>query len=76
VITFVILLIPIIGSVYPLLAYPYNLFPFIFLAWLVVGGIWFIVQKVKNPSLVSNIKNDVYRINKQFKSDIEKTQVI
>jgi amino acid transporter len=76
VITFIILLIPIVGSVYPLPAYPYNLFPFIFLAWLVVGGIWFVIQKVKNPSLVSNIKTDVRHINEQFKADIENTQVI
>ncbi|MCB2294804.1 APC family permease [Clostridium algoriphilum] len=68
-ITFIILLIPIVGSIYPLPAYPYNILPFIFLAWLVVGSIWFVIQKVKNPSLVSNIKIDVQRINEQFKSD-------
>jgi len=69
-ITFIILLIPIVGSVYPLPAYPYNILPFIFLAWLVVGAIWFIVKKVKNPSLVSNIKTDVHHINEQFKVNI------
>lgn len=75
-ITFIILLIPIVGSVYPLAAYPYNLFPFIFLAWLVVGAIWFVIQKAKNPSLVSNIKTDVHRINEQFKADIDNKKVI
>ena len=76
VITFIILLIPIVGSVYPLPAYPYNIFPFIFLAWLVVGAVWFVIQKVKNPSLVSNIKTDVHRINEQFKADTEDIGVI
>ena len=71
VITFIILLIPIVGSVYPFPAYPYNLFPFIFLAWLVIGTVWFIIQKVKNPNLVFNIETDVHRINEQFKVEIE-----
>ena len=76
VITFIILLIPIVGSVYPLPAYPYNIFPFIFLAWLVVGVVWFVIQKVKNPNLVSNINTDVHRINEQFKAEIEDIRVI
>lgn len=75
-ITFIILLIPIVGSIYPLPEYPYNLFPFIFLVWLGIGGVWFAVKRVKNPNLVSNIKTDVYRINEQFKADIENTQVL
>lgn len=76
VITFIILLIPIAGSVYPFPIYPYNIFPFIFLAWLVVGVVWFVIQKVKNPNLVSNIKTDVHRINEQFKANIEDIKVI
>lgn len=70
VITFIILLIPIVGSVYPVPSYPYNILPFIFLAWLVVGTIWIIIKEVKDPSLVSNIKTDIHHLNKQFKSDI------
>lgn len=54
-----ILLIPIVGSVYPLPAYPYSLFPFIFLGWITIGGIWFSVAKVRNANLVENIKNDI-----------------
>lgn len=76
IITFIILLIPVVGSVYPLPAYPYNLFPFIFLAWLVAGTVWFVIQKTKNPSLVSNIETDVYRINEQFKTDIESKEAV
>lgn len=70
-ITFIILLIPIVGSVYPLPEYPYNIFPFIFLAWLAVGIAWFAIRRVKNPDLVSNINSDAHRINEQFKSSIE-----
>lgn len=72
VITLIILLIPIVGSVYPLVAYPYNIFPFIFIGWLVVGGIWFVIQKVRKPGLVSNIKTDVQLSNEQFKVKFKK----
>ncbi len=41
VISFIILCIPLIGSVYPLPAYPYNMFPFIFMGWLLLSGLWF-----------------------------------
>ena len=75
-ITFIILLIPIVGSVYPLPEYPYNLFPFIFLAWLAVGVAWFVIRRVKNPDLVSNIKSDTHRINEQFKSGVEDIKAI
>lgn len=42
--TMVLLLVPIVGSIYPLPAYPYNLFPFIFLGWICVGEIWFVFR--------------------------------
>lgn len=76
ILTFIILLIPIVGSVYPLPAYPYNIFPFVFLTWLVLGGIWFVIQKIKNPTLASNIKIDVHHINQRFKVDTKNTQAI
>ncbi len=75
-ITFIILLIPIVGSVYPLPEYPYSLFPFIFLAWLVVGAVWFIIRKVKNPYLASDIKNDARDINEEFKGKVKDIKTI
>lgn len=41
IISFIILCVPMVGSVYPLPAYPYSMFPFIFLAWLLLSGLWF-----------------------------------
>lgn len=75
-VTFGILLIPIIGSIYPVPSYPYNLFPFIFLGWLAIGAIWFTVQKSKNPNLIANIQSDVNGINEQFKMDIKSSKVV
>ncbi|WP_368490987.1 APC family permease [Clostridium sp. BJN0013] len=41
VVSFGILMIPIVGSIYPLPEFPNNLFPFIFLAWMVMGMLWY-----------------------------------
>lgn len=76
VITFGILLMPIVGSVYPLPAYPFNLFPFIFLAWLAVGTIWFNIQKSRKPELGLTIKRHVDVVNELFKGEEEKTKII
>ena len=76
IVTFIILLIPIVGSVYPLPEYPYNIFPFIFLAWLAVGITWFVIRRVKNANLVSNINSDINRINEEFISGVEKIRSI
>lgn len=47
VISFIILMIPLIGSIYPLPAFPSNLFPFIFLGWMVIGGLWYAFRSKK-----------------------------
>ncbi|OOP72784.1 APC family permease [Clostridium beijerinckii] len=57
-ITMAILLIPIIGSVYPLPAYPFNIFPFIFLAWIVIGGIWYEFSNATQSSLSKELDKD------------------
>ncbi|APM39046.1 APC family permease [Clostridium kluyveri] len=75
IVTFIILLIPIVGSIYPLPVYPYNIFPFMFLAWLAAGAIWFFICKAKNPNLVSDIEVNVKDINEQFKIDRKKSAI-
>lgn len=35
------LLIPLVGSFYPVPAAPYNVFPYVYLAYLAVGAVWF-----------------------------------
>jgi len=39
----IVLMIPMIGSVYPWPAYPFNLFPLIFLGWVVLSVMWYAV---------------------------------
>lgn len=54
-----ILLMPIIGSIYPLPPFPGALFPFIFLAWLILGGSWFFIMDVYKHSVVEEMRKDI-----------------
>ncbi len=65
IITIIILSVPIIGSIYPVPAYPMNLLPIIFLAWLLAGGIYFTIRLKKNPHIVKSL-------NEELKSTDEK----
>lgn len=66
-VTVLILLIPIVGSVYPLPPAPYNLLPFIFLGWLVIGGLWFVIRKFQSPGLDKEIKTNIDSIHQRFR---------
>lgn len=57
--TMLVLLIPIVGSVYPLPAYPFNLFPFIFLAWLAIGGVWYSIKNNERESLDEELNQGI-----------------
>ena len=43
------LLVPTIGSFYPLPPYPVVLFPYIFLAWMLLGGGWLYMVNRRQP---------------------------
>lgn len=47
------------GSVYPVPAYPYNLFPYFFLVYMLIGGAWALVLKVRSPQTLLGIKHDM-----------------
>lgn len=66
-ITAIILLIPLVGSVYPIQDYPYNLFPLLFIAWLFVGIVWFQFKKGRHPELVGNINGEIDKISEKFR---------
>jgi amino acid transporter len=67
VVTFSVLLIPIVGSVYPLPALPYGAFPFVFAAWLVIGGLWFLFRRFQSPQLGIGISTKVENLHKHFR---------
>jgi len=66
VITVLTLLIPIVGSVYPLPAMPYGAFPFVFAGWLVIGIVWFLIKRAKTD-LVSDINEELDAVESHFK---------
>jgi hypothetical protein len=49
----------IVGSVYPVPAYPYNVLPFLFFAYMLLGAIWFAVLKAKSPQTLASIQHDM-----------------
>ena len=56
---FVCLLVPTIGSFYPVPAWPVNLFPYIFLAYMMLGGVWLYAANVRRPGVLAEIANDL-----------------
>lgn len=57
----VCLLVPTVGSFYPLPPYPVNLFPYIFLAYMVIGGIWLTIVSVRSKGILNEIEVDMER---------------
>jgi amino acid transporter len=49
----------IFGSVYPVPQYPYNILPYVFFAYLLVGAAWFAVLKKKSPQTLASIQHDM-----------------
>lgn len=66
VITILVLLVPIIGSVYPLPAPPYKYFSFIFLGWLIAGGLWYFIRK-SNTDVVAEINQDLEQVHDYYR---------
>ncbi len=54
-----LLLVPAIGSVYPVQPAPANLFPYIFLAYFLVGAVWFLTLRMRSPETVREIERDI-----------------
>lgn len=73
-VTFLILLIPIVGSVYPLPKMPYGALPFVFVAWLVIGGLLFYIRKFKTPDLNLKITNSIEIHHNEFRDLREENQ--
>jgi hypothetical protein len=49
----------VVGSVYPVPAFPLNLLPYLFLVYLVVGVVWFFVMKARAPQTLLGIEKDM-----------------
>jgi amino acid transporter len=68
-VTILILLIPIVGSIYSNAASgaPYSWFIYIFVGWLVIGGLWFYITKARTPGVAAGIADNVEGVHKHFR---------
>jgi amino acid transporter len=55
------LVVPTIGSFYPLPPYPVRIFPYLFLAWMIGGGAWLYVVSRRQPGILPAIEADLER---------------
>ena len=60
------MIVPVVGSVYPVPAAPYNLFPYLFLVYLAAGGSWFLILRHRSPQLIENMEREMEVIHKRF----------
>jgi amino acid transporter len=59
VLAFVFLLVPTIGSFYPLPPYPLNLFPYAFLTYMALGGAWLFIAARRRRGILEEIETDL-----------------
>jgi amino acid transporter len=54
----VLLMVPAVGSVYPVPAWPVNIFPYIFLGYLAIGLIWFLMLR-RRPAFAKSVTDQI-----------------
>jgi amino acid transporter len=55
----ILMVLSLVGSVYPVPAAPYNYLPYGFAAYMLVGGIWFVMLKNRSPQVLLGIEHDL-----------------
>ena len=55
----VLMAMSLLGSLYPVPAYPMNLLPYIFALYMCLGAVWFFVLKAKAPTALLHIEHDL-----------------
>lgn len=64
--TLLFLLVPIVGSFYPLPSPPVLYFPYVFAVYMAIGGIWLAIQRRKSDAVVKKIEADLEDIGVRF----------
>jgi amino acid transporter len=54
-----LLMVPAVGSVYPVPSWPVNIFPYIFLGYVAIGLAWFMILR-RNPEFVDNVQHRIH----------------
>jgi len=67
------MLFPVLGTIgiqgsswFPVPDYPNNIFPYIFLAYLIITTIWFVIQRKRIPGLANKMQAHIEEIHSQF----------
>jgi amino acid transporter len=55
----VLMLFVMIGSVYPVPEYPYDVLPYMFFVYMAVGAAWFMYLKWRSPQVLVAIQHDM-----------------
>lgn len=55
----VIMLLVIFGSLYPVPPYPYNLLPYLFIGYLLLGAAWFALRRRQAPEALAGVHHDL-----------------
>ncbi len=63
--------IPIEGSLFPVPPAPYGIFPYFFLAYLVMGAGWFLMLRSRSPEIIEAMEADIEASHLKF-SDMHK----
>ena len=71
--------IPVIGSVgipgensiFPVPPAPYNVFPYLFLMYLVVGGGWLLMLRLHSPEIIEDMERNIEAVHSKF-NDMKK----
>lgn len=62
----IFMLIPIIGSLYPVPAFPYNVFPYLFLMYLAVGAGFLWLLRQRSPQTIDSMQRDLEAVERKF----------
>ena len=49
----VLMVLALIGSLFPVPDYPYDLLPYGFLIYMIVGAAWFLILKARRPAVLT-----------------------
>ena len=55
----ILMFLSLVGSVYPVPAAPYLYFPYGFVAYMLIGVIWFLIVKRREPQILLSIEQDL-----------------
>ncbi len=53
------LLVPTVGSFYPVPAFPVSIFPYIFLTYMLIGAAWLFIVSRRSAGIMQEIENDM-----------------